>query len=69
MKPSIEEPPKLKLKVLPRHIHYDFLGRNNTLLIIITNELLDWKVEALVDDLKCLLRSLGRQLPILLVFH
>ncbi|XP_043702292.1 uncharacterized protein LOC122652570 [Telopea speciosissima] len=38
-KPSIEEPPKLNLKVLPSHLRYAFLGQNQTLPIVIASEL------------------------------
>jgi len=38
-KPSIEELLVLKLKELPGHLRYVFLGNKNTLLIIITADL------------------------------
>lgn len=33
-KPSIEEPPKLELQILPSHLRYGFLGDDSTLPII-----------------------------------
>jgi len=51
-KPSIEEPPKLELKVLPSHLRYVFLGESNTLPIIIAIDFLEWQVKLLVDVLK-----------------
>ncbi|KAA3464785.1 RNA-directed DNA polymerase (Reverse transcriptase), Ribonuclease H-like protein [Gossypium australe] len=38
-KPSVEEPPKLELKQLPKHLEYAFLGENSTLPVIISSEL------------------------------
>ena len=38
-KPYIQEDPKLELKALPPHLRYVFLGRDNTLLIIIALDL------------------------------
>ena len=40
-KPSIEEPPTLKLKPLPSHLKYAFLEKNNKLSIIISSSLID----------------------------
>ncbi|XP_038904432.1 uncharacterized protein LOC120090795 [Benincasa hispida] len=37
--PSLEEPPELKLKPLPNHLKYAFLGTNKTLLVIISANL------------------------------
>ncbi|XP_038896420.1 uncharacterized protein LOC120084686 [Benincasa hispida] len=36
MRPSLEQPPELELKQLPRHLKYAFLGTNNTLPVIIS---------------------------------
>ncbi|XP_070045260.1 uncharacterized protein [Nicotiana tomentosiformis] len=36
IKPSIQEPPKLELKLLPSHLRYAFLGPNSTLPVIIS---------------------------------
>ncbi|XP_038887108.1 uncharacterized protein LOC120077291 [Benincasa hispida] len=38
-RPSLEEPPELELKQLPRHLKYAFLGTNNTLPMIISANL------------------------------
>ena len=35
VRPSIEEAPKLELKALPPHVRYVFLGRDETLSVII----------------------------------
>ncbi|XP_075492505.1 uncharacterized protein LOC142530560 [Primulina tabacum] len=40
-KSSIEEPPTLELKPLPPHLKYVFLGKNNTLPVIISAALTD----------------------------
>ncbi|XP_057790856.1 uncharacterized protein LOC131007965 [Salvia miltiorrhiza] len=37
--PSVVKPSKLDLKVLPQHLKYVFLGENDTLPVIISNEL------------------------------
>lgn len=39
LKPSIEEPPELELKLLPNCLKYDVLGENSTLPIIISSKL------------------------------
>nr|GEZ00210.1 reverse transcriptase domain-containing protein [Tanacetum cinerariifolium] len=41
MKPSIEEPPKLKIKDLPSHLEYAFLEGTDKLPVIISKELKD----------------------------
>lgn len=51
-KPSIEEPPVLELKQLPRHIRYGFLGTNNTLHVILDVDLDDEKVQEVIKVLK-----------------
>ncbi|XP_049359190.1 uncharacterized protein LOC125823862 [Solanum verrucosum] len=58
-KPSIVEPPKPELKVLPPHLHYLFLGANNTLPVIIVMDLLEWQAQALVSVLKSFIKSIG----------
>ncbi|XP_070033097.1 uncharacterized protein [Nicotiana tomentosiformis] len=50
-KPSIEEPPKLELKLLPPHLRYAFLGPNSTLPVIISSGLLDMQKEQLLQVL------------------
>ncbi|XP_076949355.1 uncharacterized protein LOC143621975 [Bidens hawaiensis] len=39
LKPSLQEAPKVELKELPRHLKYAFLGKNDTLPIIIASNL------------------------------
>lgn len=39
LRPSIEEPPKLELKPLPRFLKYAFLGPEETLPVIIAADL------------------------------
>ena len=46
-KPSIEEAPKLKLKFLPPHLRYVFLGKGDTLPVIIASDLNVEQVECL----------------------
>ena len=58
-KPSIEEVPKLELKALLPHLRYVFLGRHDTLSIIIESDLIMSQVECLVEMLKRLKRAIG----------
>jgi len=58
-KPSIEEPPKLELKVLPSHLWYVFLRESNTLPDITAADLLEWQVKLLVDVLKWYIKAIG----------
>ncbi|XP_070002711.1 uncharacterized protein [Nicotiana sylvestris] len=51
-KPSIEEPPKLELKILPTYLRYKFLGPDSTLLVIISSSLLDVQAQQLLQVLK-----------------
>ena len=51
-KPSIEEAPKLKLKFLPPHLRYVFLGKGDTLLVIIASDLNVEQMECFVEVLK-----------------
>nr|GEV02072.1 hypothetical protein [Tanacetum cinerariifolium] len=50
--PSIEEPPKLKLKDLPSHLEYVFLEGTDKLPVIISKELKDEEKSALLKVLK-----------------
>ena len=52
MRPSIEEAPKFKLKVLSPHMRYVFLGIDYTLSVIIAMDLNVQQVECLMDVLK-----------------
>nr|GEV80883.1 reverse transcriptase domain-containing protein [Tanacetum cinerariifolium] len=51
-KPSLEEPPKLKLKDLPSHLEYAFLEGTDKLPIIISKELKDKEKATLLKVLK-----------------
>nr|GEX34264.1 reverse transcriptase domain-containing protein [Tanacetum cinerariifolium] len=50
-KPSIEEPPELKLKGLPSHLEYEFLEGTDKLQVIISKELKDEEKAALLKDI------------------
>ncbi|KAI4384140.1 hypothetical protein MLD38_009904 [Melastoma candidum] len=52
IKPSIEEPPKLELKPLPDHLRYSYLGKNNTLPVIISSSLTNEQEEMLLRVLR-----------------
>ena len=58
-KPSIVEAPKLKLKALPPHLRYVFLGRDDILPVIIALDLNVQQVECLVEVLKMFKRDIG----------
>lgn len=58
-KPSIEEPLVLKLKELPSHLRYAFLGSGNTLPIIVAVDLSEQQVKALISVLKRYKRAIG----------
>ncbi|XP_015159981.1 uncharacterized protein [Solanum tuberosum] len=51
-KPSTEEPLNLKLKAIPSHLKYAFLGANNTLPVIIVADLLERQVKLLPEVLR-----------------
>lgn len=38
-KPSLEEAPTIELEPLPAHLKYEFLGENDTLLVILSSKL------------------------------
>ena len=48
----------MELKALPPHLRYVFLGRDDTLLVIITSDLNVEQVECLVEVLKRFKRSI-----------
>ncbi|KAK4733810.1 hypothetical protein R3W88_008071 [Solanum pinnatisectum] len=58
-RPSVEEMPKLELKALPSHLRYVFLGKDDTLPVIITSDLNGRQVECLVTVLKRFKRAIG----------
>nr|GEW16763.1 reverse transcriptase domain-containing protein [Tanacetum cinerariifolium] len=59
MKPSIEEPPKLKLKDLPSYLEYAFLEGTDKLPVIISKELKDKEKAALLKVLKSYKRAIA----------
>ncbi|XP_059294570.1 uncharacterized protein LOC132047560 [Lycium ferocissimum] len=58
-KPSIIEPPKLELKQLPSHLKYEFLGPNNTLLVIVSALLTEEQISLLLKVLREYRRAIG----------
>ncbi|XP_061368130.1 uncharacterized protein LOC133311126 [Gastrolobium bilobum] len=59
LKPSIVEPPGVELKQLPTHLKYAFLGRDNTLPIIVASALKSNEENQLLNVLKNHKRSIG----------
>ncbi|XP_061348802.1 uncharacterized protein LOC133294170, partial [Gastrolobium bilobum] len=59
LKPSIEEPPILKLKPLPQHLKYAYLGDENTLHVIISSFRSNAEMKQLLKVLKENKRALG----------
>jgi len=57
--PSILEAPKLKLKELPQHLRYAFLGENSTLPVIISSSLTGDKEEKFLYVLRDHKTSIG----------
>ena len=58
VKPSIEKAPKLELNVLPPHLRYVFLGRDDTMPVINASNLNVQQVECLVKVLKRIKRAI-----------
>lgn len=58
-KASIEEPPKLELKVLPSHFKYIYLGNASTLPVIISAEFTTKQEEKLILVLKQFKKAIG----------
>ncbi|XP_070005112.1 uncharacterized protein [Nicotiana sylvestris] len=58
-KPSIEEAPKLELKPLPSHLHYDYLGSSATLPVIISSDMFELQEEKLLRVLREHKRVIG----------
>ncbi|KAI3755926.1 hypothetical protein L1987_55736 [Smallanthus sonchifolius] len=52
LKPSLEEPPKVELKELPKHLKYAFLGEKQKLSVIIASNLKTNKEDDLLKVLK-----------------
>ena len=59
MKPFIEEAPKLEIKALPPYLRYGFLGKDDTIPVIIASDLNVEQVECLVVVLKRSKRAIG----------
>ncbi|XP_021991207.1 uncharacterized protein LOC110887963 [Helianthus annuus] len=51
LKPSLESPPQVELKTLPKHLKYAFVGDNNTLPVIIASNLSPEQEKALMEVL------------------
>ena len=60
--PSIVKPPKLKLKQLPSHLKYVYLGKEETLLVIISSHLTPIQEENLIETLKKHKKAIGWQM-------
>ena len=58
-KPSIEEAQKLELKALPPHLMYVFLGKGDTLPVIIASDLNLQQVECFVEVLMRFKSAIG----------
>ena len=56
---SIESPPILELKLLPSYLKYVFLGKNNTLHVIISSSLNSNKEMSLVNVLGKYKKAIG----------
>ncbi|XP_076897928.1 uncharacterized protein LOC143551355 [Bidens hawaiensis] len=52
LRPSLESPPMVEMKELPKHLKYVFLGDNNTLPAIIASNLEESQEKALMEVLK-----------------
>ncbi|XP_023756503.1 uncharacterized protein LOC111905048 [Lactuca sativa] len=52
LSPSLVQPPELELKVLPQHLKYAYLGKNETLPAIISTHLTECEEEQLLKVLK-----------------
>ncbi|XP_052623257.1 uncharacterized protein LOC128128409 [Lactuca sativa] len=50
--PFLVQPPELELKVLPQHLKYAYLGKNETLPVIISTHLTEFEEEQLIKVLK-----------------
>ncbi|KAJ0586830.1 putative nucleotidyltransferase, Ribonuclease H [Helianthus annuus] len=58
-KPSLESPPSVELKELPKHLKYAFLGENDTLPVIIASNLEVAQEEELMRVLKAHKAAIG----------
>ena len=60
--PSVEQPPKLELKDLPKHLKYAFLGENDTLPVTISSDLSSRQEYNLIETLKKHKKAIGWQM-------
>ena len=58
-KASIEEPPKLELKVIPSNLKYVYLGNSSTLPVIVSGKLTKEQEEKLILVLKQFKKATG----------
>ena len=58
--------PKVELKALPPHLKYEFLGKGDTLPVIIASDLDDKQVQSLLKVQKRFKRAMGGLLQTLL---
>ncbi|KAL0405267.1 UNVERIFIED_CONTAM: hypothetical protein Slati_3840600 [Sesamum latifolium] len=59
LKPSIEKPPLLEIKPLPSHLKYVFLGKDETLPVIVSADLTDLQEEKLKRVLREHMKAIG----------
>ncbi|KAL0453838.1 UNVERIFIED_CONTAM: hypothetical protein Slati_1361900 [Sesamum latifolium] len=59
LKPSIEKPPLLELKPLPSHLKYVFLGKDETLPVIVSSDLPNLQKEKLKRVLRENIKAIG----------
>lgn len=59
MVPSIVKPPELKLKSLPKHLKYGYLGDKNMLPMIVATSLDTYQEGALLNILKWHKKAIG----------
>ena len=59
LKPAIEDPPTLELKLLPSHLKYAFLEKSKKLLVLISAFLTGNEEEKLLEMLRKHTREIG----------
>ena len=60
--PNVEPTPKLDLKPLPNYLRYTFLGKDETLPVIISSKLTQSQEELLVKMLRKRVKAIGWQI-------
>ena len=68
-KSSIEEAPKLELKTLPPHLRYVFLGKDDSLFVIIASDLNVHQLGGLIKVLKRFKRAIGLTIANIIWIH